>query len=161
MLKLFSRPVFMVFLFVLSIIPFAAYCETAGDTGSADDFIRLFDKNGDNKVSRLEFSRPAEEFDEFDKDKNGFLEADETPKGPSSGGHGKGVISGAGMPGMGFIRKYDRTGDDKVSKKEYPRPYKEFNSLDKDSDGFIDINEAPFIPPEDGPPPLGPKGKGR
>jgi hypothetical protein len=139
-----------------------AYSQPVGGKGpSGNDFVRLFDKNHDEKISRMEFPRSADEFDGLDKDNNGYIEADEVPKGPPGGGPGKGGPPGGNMPGIGFIRKYDRTGDDKVSKREYPRPSKEFNGLDKNNDGLIDINEAPFIPPGDGPPRFRGKGKGK
>ncbi|MFC1891622.1 hypothetical protein ACFLZT_04450 [Thermodesulfobacteriota bacterium] len=136
-----------------------AYGAPGGKGPSGGEFVRLFDKNGDEKISRIEFPRPVEEFDRLDKNNNGFIETDEAPKGPPGGGSKKGGPPGKGMPGMNFIRKYDMTGDDKVSKREYPRPSKEFKGLDKNNDGFIDINEAPFIPPEDGPPRFRRKGK--
>ena len=136
-----------------------AYSATGGSKAAGGEFVSLFDKNGDKKISRMEFPRSAEEFDKLDKNNNGYIEADEVPKGPPGGGSKKGGPPGSGMPGMNFIRKYDMTGDDKVSKREYPRPSKEFKGLDKNSDGFIDINEAPLIPPGDGPPRFRAKGK--
>lgn len=47
-------------------------------------FIAHNDKNNDGKVSRTEFSGPAERFDLLDKNGDGFISADEAPTGPPS-----------------------------------------------------------------------------
>lgn len=48
-------------------------------------FIRRHDLNGDNKVSRSEFPGPPEHFQQFDKNKNGYIEQSEAPVGPPPG----------------------------------------------------------------------------
>ena len=54
------------------------------------DFIGQFDTNNDGRVSREEFSGPDQAFKRFDRDNDGYIDADEAPKGPPpSGGRGR------------------------------------------------------------------------
>ena len=46
------------------------------------NFVRRLDKNGDNKVSRVEFDGPSHHFDVFDKNGDGLLSAEEAPPPP-------------------------------------------------------------------------------
>lgn len=46
------------------------------------DFIADFDKNNDGKVSKDEFPGPEEHFTRLDTDQDGYLSAEEAPKGP-------------------------------------------------------------------------------
>ncbi len=43
----------------------------------------------------------------------------------------------------GFIGRFDKNNDGRVSRREYPGPARNFNRLDKNKDGFVDANEAP------------------
>jgi hypothetical protein len=45
--------------------------------------------------------------------------------------------------GVDFITKFDKNGDGKVSRKEFPALESAFNFFDKNRDGFITLNEAP------------------
>lgn len=58
--------------------------------GRSDPFIGRLDKDGDKKVSRQEFDGPPEGFEMFDKNRDGFISADEAPSGPPPGGPGGG-----------------------------------------------------------------------
>jgi Ca2+-binding EF-hand superfamily protein len=51
----------------------------AGQAQQVAQLLRLMDKNGDGKVSREEFSSHADYFDRLDRNKDGFLIADEIP----------------------------------------------------------------------------------
>ena len=56
--------------------------------GMHEGFIKHFDTDNDGKVSKAEFKGPAEKFTELDKNADGFISADEAPKGPPAGAHG-------------------------------------------------------------------------
>ena len=45
-------------------------------------FVERLDRNGDGKVSRMEFDGPKHRFDYHDKNNDGYLTEDEAPKGP-------------------------------------------------------------------------------
>jgi len=65
--------------------------EEKGPRGApADAFIRRPDKDGDGKVSRKEFDGPPERFDDFDRNRNGFIDASEASTGPPPGCRGPG-----------------------------------------------------------------------
>ena len=49
--------------------------------------------------------------------------------------------------GEDFIRRLDRDGDGKVSKREFDGPSEHFARLDRNSDGFLSNSEAPSGPP--------------
>lgn len=72
--------------------------------------------------------------------------------GPGVGGRPPGQNAGQGGP----IQRFDRDGDGKISKDEAPPPMaRNFSTHDKNSDGFIDAEEAKSLPrpPAGGPPP--------
>jgi hypothetical protein len=60
--------------------------------GGGARWVARLDKDGDGKVSRREFDGPAQHFGEFDRNGDGFIEADEAPSGPPPGG----PLGGAG-----------------------------------------------------------------
>ncbi len=64
---------------------------------SATRFIQRLDKDGDGKVSKAEFDGPAERFNDFDKNGDGFITGDEAPTGPATGRGG--VRGGGQQPG--------------------------------------------------------------
>ncbi len=103
-------------------------------------FIKKFDKDGDGKVSQAEFPGSADHFKELDANGDGFIDDTETPKGPPH----------HGMMGGGFIKKFDKDGDGKVSQAEFPGPADHFTQLDANGDGYIDDTEAPKAPPHHG-----------
>ena len=51
-----------------------------GGMPSSGDFITNFDKDGDGKVSKSEFSGPETFFSQIDKDGDGYISKDEVPK---------------------------------------------------------------------------------
>jgi hypothetical protein len=58
-----------------------------GSGGGSERFIGRLDKDGDKKVSPQEFDGPPEGFTLFDRNKDGFISADEAPQGPPGGGN--------------------------------------------------------------------------
>lgn len=54
---------------------------SAGQKTKRGDFMAREDRNGDGKVSRSEFRGPIAHFDQFDKDGDGYINADEAPSG--------------------------------------------------------------------------------
>ena len=50
--------------------------------GSGSHFVQRLDRNGDGKVSRREFDGPPFHFDVLDKNKDGYLQANEAPPPP-------------------------------------------------------------------------------
>ncbi len=110
----------------------------SSDPGSR--FIQYFDKDGDGMVSKAEFPGPADHFTQLDTNSDGFIDAGEAPKGPPH----------HGMMGGGFIKKFDKDGDGKVSQAEFPGPADHFTQLDANGDGYIDESEAPKGPPHHG-----------
>jgi len=46
-----------------------------------------------------------------------------------------------------FIKRLDKNGDGKVSKREFDEPDHHFDRLDRNSDGYLEANEAPSGPP--------------
>lgn len=47
-------------------------------------FVRRLDRDGDGRVSRREFDGPSRRFSDFDRDRDGYIDADEAPTGPPS-----------------------------------------------------------------------------
>ena len=45
-------------------------------------FVDRLDNDGDGKVSSSEFDGPSNHFSDFDKNNDGFITKDESPKGP-------------------------------------------------------------------------------
>jgi hypothetical protein len=56
--------------------------KTSGRPGDAAGFIQRLDGNHDGKVSRSEFDGPPDGFDHFDRNRDGYISADEAPTGP-------------------------------------------------------------------------------
>ena len=58
---------------------------------------------------------------------------------------------GPGQPGQtrgkGFVKRLDKDGDGKVSKKEFDGPKHHLDKLDRNGDGFLSEDEAPPPPP--------------
>ena len=54
--------------------------------GRGESFVGRLDRNGDGKVSRSEFDGPPEHFDALDRNRDGYLEEEEAPRGPPPSG---------------------------------------------------------------------------
>ena len=77
-----------------------------------------------------------------------------SPDGPPRrGGPGNGPPSG-----VDWVRRLDRDGDDKVSRREFDGPADHFELFDRNRDDYIDSDEAPTGPqPHDRRPPRPPR----
>lgn len=76
-----------------------------------------------------------------------------SPEGPGTGDKGRGVVPSQGTgssQGDGFMERFDKDGDKRVSKEEFLGPAEVFNRLDKNSDGYISAVEIPARPPGSG-----------
>jgi Protein of unknown function (DUF1566) len=49
---------------------------------SSNRFVNRLDRDSDSKVSKAEFDGPKNRFEDFDKNSDGYITADEAPKGP-------------------------------------------------------------------------------
>lgn len=140
-------------LFVFAVSGFAQQSNPPGDEGGnppgteqspqgKGHFIQKFDKDNDGKVSKEEFTGPAEHFTRMDKNGDGFISADEVKPGNPP------RLGGEGPQGMGqhFFRKFDKDKDGKVSKEEFTGRSDRFTGLDKNGDGFVTADEMPEGP---------------
>jgi hypothetical protein len=96
------------------------------------DFIEEFDADGDGLVSTQEFAGPADHFTQLDVNKDGFIDQDEKPQGPSD---------------RDMFSDSDKNGDGRLSIDEFPGPDDQFEQLDVDKNGYIDESETPQGPP--------------
>lgn len=54
---------------------------------SGENWVLRLDRDGDGKVSALEFDGPKQHFSDFDKNRDGYITASEAPTGPPPGVH--------------------------------------------------------------------------
>ncbi len=96
--------------------------------------IKAMDKDKDGRVSKSEFTGIPANFDRFDKNKDGFIDADELKAlNPAAGAP---AVPAAGMAAI------DKNGDGKISREEFPGPAAAFDRLDTNKDGQLDKDEA-------------------
>ena len=105
--------------------------------GSKDDMIKMMDKDGDGKISKDETPFPEEAFSQMDVNGDGFIDKSEIPDFPA-GGMNQGPPSKDNM-----IKMMDKDGDGKISEDEAPFPGDAFSQMDANGDGFIDKSEIP------------------
>ena len=101
--------------------------------GKQSNIINKHDKDDDGKLSKDEFPGSDNAFDNLDKNQDGYIDKDEARKAPKKQSK-KGE--------KGYINKYDKDGDGKLSKDEFPGSDNAFDNLDKNRDGYIDKSEA-------------------
>jgi hypothetical protein len=53
-----------------------------------------------------------------------------------------------GVSGEQWVRRLDRDGDGKVSRREWDGPARHFGDFDRNGDGFLSADEAPAGPPQ-------------
>jgi len=134
-----------------------------GHKPGKQNFMAKLDVNQDHRVSTKEF---LQIFRDLDRDNNGYITANEAPKGPPMG-HGR-RGEGPGRRGEGpqhrgrhrnFMSDLDANKDGRVGRDEFDGPMEHFSQFDKDGDGYITANEAPTGPPPgSGPTETGPQG---
>lgn len=113
----------------------------AGAMERAERFKKMLaemDLDKDGKISKAEWKGKAA-FEVMDRNKDGFISAEDGPGG-----------KGAGMPGMGMptpeeamarFKEMDKNGDGRVAKDEFAGPPERFAMLDRDGDGAISQTE--------------------
>jgi Ca2+-binding EF-hand superfamily protein len=112
---------------------FAQGLEASKEAQSGVEFITMFDKDKDGKVSKQEFS--GEDFTSMDKNSDGFIvleEADQKFNPPEDSVNANQIA---------FIVKFDENKDGKVSNEEFTGSH--FSEFDENGDGFIEPREAP------------------
>jgi hypothetical protein len=105
--------------------------------GQPPDLIAQMDKDKDGKVSKKEWTdwgRPEKLFAKYDKNNNGYIDADEKP---------------TGMPTFELT---DINGDGKVTVDEFPGPEAMVKQFDKDGNGYLTEDELSSPPSGSGAP---------
>jgi hypothetical protein len=141
-LSLTGTVLFSVFMLVVCGNGFAqgpAWMSATDDMPKA--FIEAEDGNGDGKVTKDEFGGPDTLFDEWDKNKDGFIELSEGPTpdmmqgmGARGGGAPGGGAPPEGMPAGGFVSNSPHVGDG-------PTGQDFIDVLDSDKDGKVNHQE--------------------
>jgi hypothetical protein len=112
---------------------------TAGEgyvVSATDDSSSLFaklDADGDGLIAATEFRGDADEFDQVDRNDDGYIDAEEASNSRPTG---------RGRPGD-FIGRLDKDGDGRVSRDEFPGRQQRWDRMDSNGDGFIEASEAP------------------
>jgi len=111
--------------------------------------LRQLDKDGDGKVSAEEYQGRIP-FERLDRNGDGFLDEQDAPQdrgGRGQGGRGRGLSPQA-------LQRFDRDGDGKVTREEFPGGDERFDALDVNGDGVLteaDLQAPPQGPPGDAP----------
>ncbi len=132
---------------------------TTDDQGRA--IFGILDLDRDRRLGAREVMRTVDRVMSWDGDGDGRVSADEIPyhfqvtiaRGGLKGLTGEGVVapgpgSIAGSRGAGssagpeWFQKMDRNHDGDVSRREFLGPRDQFDRLDRDNDGLIDLDEA-------------------
>lgn len=116
------------FVFIYATKTFAEPPVSGGERGS---LLMRLDKDGDGQISKEEYlAKHNERFESLDENNDGYIDENE-------------AITARRQPGAhGFIKKFDKDNDGKVSKEEFSGPDEKFDGLDENQDGYIDNSEA-------------------
>jgi Ca2+-binding EF-hand superfamily protein len=125
---------------VLFFVP-VAFLQTALSSDQKLGHLQNNDKDKDGKISQEEYPGSQASFNKMDLNQDGYLDETELQK---SVPYSKAQM---GERGSGYIQRFDKNQDGKLSQEEYPGPASAFQRLDSNSDGFIDANEAPGTKP--------------
>ena len=99
--------------------------------GSAE-FLRRHDKNGDGKVEAKELGNERR-FAAMDRDQDGVLTKAEIDQALDKQDRER---------GMGFLERFDRDRDGKVTREEFTGPARVFDRMDRNKDGVIDAADG-------------------
>jgi Ca2+-binding EF-hand superfamily protein len=116
----------------------------APDRAAMRERLQAMDKDGDGKVSKDEFTGPAQLFERLDANSDGVISREDNPNAPA-----------AGATGGERFRAMDKNNDGKVSKDEFAGPAQLFERLDANSDGFVTMQEVARMYREGANPPAG------
>jgi len=132
-----------------------------GPGGDPEERFKQMDKDADGKISAEEFPAGPEAFarisKRLDKDGDGALSMEELAamrgrgRGGEGGGRGgeEGKRGGKGGGKGGWVTRFDKDGDGKVSADEFPRGKEAFAKIlekaDKDGDGLISTEEMEAV----------------
>jgi Ca2+-binding EF-hand superfamily protein len=107
----------------------------AGKPGGGNDRpdMKTLDKNADGKITQEEFPGPVERFQAIDANKDGALSAEEMEAAGRAGP--------PGVPGPRMFQRFDKNGDGKVARDEFPGNDENFRGMDKNGDGFVTEDE--------------------
>lgn len=113
--------------------PNAALLGGSGDPEKdIDGFVERFDKDKDGKIARDEYSGPGRIFDRVDTDKDESLTRDEIAKFMQAAARRGGTTGPAG-----FVSRFDKNGDNRVTLEEFGGPETSFARLDANGDGVV------------------------
>ena len=96
-----------------------------------DKMLRQMDRNGDGRISRDEWRRRPQAFDQLDLDRDGFLSRSEVNQARRERGQQR----------RNKFAAMDRNQDGKITREEWTRKPKAFDKLDRNHDGVISMDE--------------------
>jgi Ca2+-binding EF-hand superfamily protein len=91
-----------------------------------------FDRNKDGEVSASEYPEGPPAMKRSDRDKNGRLSADEMKQAGSYAQQNQ-----YASLAVSFVKRFDRNGDNKVTRSEFPGPDAAFDRIDRNGNGFV------------------------
>lgn len=140
--------------------PMPAWMSAPDGPEKQEAFMKSQDKDGDGKVAREEFQGPDMLWNQFDANKDGFIELSEAPEKferpprPEGGGGGSGERGAhveGGTSGADFIAQFDLDKNGEVSHTEWetvkpttPYTEKHWPEYDMNGDMILTLEEAPI-----------------
>ncbi|MFB3067360.1 MAG: hypothetical protein ACE10D_12705 [Planctomycetota bacterium] len=123
-----------------------AQLELAKRNPRPDNFMDLFDRNRDDKVTKREYDGPGQFFRMYDHDRNGVIVQEELNMGPRNAMmRNRPEIDRDGptrAPKRTLLDRYDADGDRKITLEELGGAENLMRRLDKNGDGVLSAGEA-------------------